>query len=407
MITHSLPYPLTGGAEQRTALLADAARQVAPVDLLVVSGKPAPEKAVYDRLVEDHGLVEWVQYEPIGRRGWGRGLRPLAPGLVDRLALHLGAAGRLLEVDPAAAAALQRVLRKRRYDLIIGRFLPSSAQAGADRVGLPVVLDVDDVPMDFWATRLSDPATSWIKAPFIRRHAASVKRVSLAHFRSAAAAWVVKEADRRWPGLEDATLLPNIPYSPPGVVIEPCLPNPSSRDLLFVGQIGHAPNRAGLNHFVAEVWPAVRAAVPGATLTLVGSRMADADRQRWGVVPGVKPVGFVEDLTQPYRDCAFTIAPLYSGAGSSIKVVESLARGRTVVATPQGARGHRPYLQHGESLLIAEDTAAYADACIRLLNTPDECQRLAEHGQVQVAAHLNQTAFQKIVRDTLVSVLAS
>ena len=61
-------------------------------------------------------------------------------------------------------------------------------------------------------------------------------------------------------------------------------------------------------------------------------------RLRWEAIDGVQPVGYVDDLADEYRRCAFTVAPIFEGAGTKIKVLESLAFGRACLTTPCGAR---------------------------------------------------------------------
>ena len=50
-------------------------------------------------------------------------------------------------------------------------------------------------------------------------------------------------------------------------------------------------------------------------------------------LPNVEVSGFVQDLPPVYERAAFTVAPIYWGGGTKIKVLESLAYGRTCVAS--------------------------------------------------------------------------
>jgi glycosyltransferase involved in cell wall biosynthesis len=62
-----------------------------------------------------------------------------------------------------------------------------------------------------------------------------------------------------------------------------------------------------------------------------------------------------------------------------LKILEAMALGTPVVATPKGAEGlaARP----GEEILIAEAPGALAGLCVRLLESPALRQAMAEKGR--------------------------
>ena len=79
--------------------------------------------------------------------------------------------------------------------------------------------------------------------------------------------------------------------------------------------------------------------------------------------------GRVQDVT-PYLDrAAVVVAPLRLGGGTRVKVLEALAAGKAVVASPLAAEGITQC--DGEHLLLAESDEEFADATTRLLDDPD------------------------------------
>ena len=148
-------------------------------------------------------------------------------------------------------------------------------------------------------------------------------------------------------------------------------------------------------------WPAICAAVPNATLNVVGIGISDELRKAWGSVSGVNVVGFVENLAEWYASSSFSIAPIEQGGGTCIKVVESLGYGRTLVGTRRAMRGYEHCLRHEESLLVAEDWNEMAGLCIRLLGDCSLRDHLARKGQEIVAAEFSGEKFDQIVGDVI------
>lgn len=107
--------------------------------------------------------------------------------------------------------------------------------------------------------------------------------------------------------------------------------------VLFVANTAEH-NVEGLAWFLEAVWPRIRQVHPGAVLRVVGS-IQKCFEPKLG--EGVDFAGFVDDLSGEYREAAVVVAPLIHGSGLKIKVVEALAYGKAMVATPAAAQGIR------------------------------------------------------------------
>ena len=119
-------------------------------------------------------------------------------------------------------------------------------------------------------------------------------------------------------------------------------PGPGQR-YLFVGSFNHRPNRLAAEFLVDSMWPEVIREVPGSRLILAGRGSQAFLNQRGGQTTwtdrGIDAVGFVEDLTDLFRESHLFVAPLPEGGGIKIKILEAMARGIPVVTTPVGAEG--------------------------------------------------------------------
>ena len=93
---------------------------------------------------------------------------------------------------------------------------------------------------------------------------------------------------------------------------------------------------------------------------------------RDGSWPGVTVTGKVPDVTPHLDRAAVVVAPLSTGGGLRVKVLEALAFGKALVASPLAVEGIA--LTDGRNYLRADGDAAFADAVALLLG--DERRRV-------------------------------
>lgn len=134
--------------------------------------------------------------------------------------------------------------------------------------------------------------------------------------------------------------------------------------VIFVGWPNDG-NVDGGRWFLAEIWPRVRAALPGARFRVVG-KVADALRGAPGANPaaGVDLAGYVDDLAQEYERATLVVSPLRIGSGVKVKVLEAMGHGRAQVVTSTAAEG----LPRGANtaLEVRDEAASFADAVVDL-----------------------------------------
>jgi len=132
---------------------------------------------------------------------------------------------------------------------------------------------------------------------------------------------------------------------------------------VFVGQLDYRANVLGLEWFCGEVWPAIRQRVPEATFAIVGRNPVPAVR-RLEQVSGVTVVGTVPDV-RPYLESArVAVVPLPVARGVQNKVLEAMAMGRAVIASPQALEGLP--LQLGRDALAAASPDEWCRAVVSL-----------------------------------------
>ena len=124
------------------------------------------------------------------------------------------------------------------------------------------------------------------------------------------------------------------------------------------------PNRQGAAWFMRRVWPAVLADLPAARLHVFGA--ADVPRSAAGVVRHDAP----DDARAIFAPNAIFVVSPQIASGTSMRLLEAMARGVPVVATSQAVDG----LDADAPVARADDAAAYVDA-VRRLTCSDEARR--------------------------------
>ena len=157
--------------------------------------------------------------------------------------------------------------------------------------------------------------------------------------------------------------------------------------------------------FLGKCWQRIRHLEPRARFKIVGS-VHEADKRRWSEIPGVEVAGFVPDLAAAYAEAAFTVAPIFSGGGSNIKVLESLGHRRVSVTTTFASEAFLPHLRPGEHLAVVDDEETWIDTCVTLLNNADRRAQLADRGYAAVGQHFSPDAFRRTVQELVMEVMS-
>ena len=174
---------------------------------------------------------------------------------------------------------------------------------------------------------------------------------------------------------------------PNAVSIVAPLPAPCGQEIniLFVGTMSYQPNVDAAVFFAREVLPllAQRCSI-SVILWLVGYRPAERVRALQAI-PNVIVTGAVASVEPFYGAAHVCIAPIRSGGGTRIKILEAFAYGRPVVSTRVGIEGIDA--TPDQDFLLANDAATFAAACIKLIHDSSLWSRLADNAFRTVRQH--------------------
>ena len=169
-------------------------------------------------------------------------------------------------------------------------------------------------------------------------------------------------------------------------------------ELLFVGSLFYSPNIDAVTFFHRKIFPIIRDSVPHARFRIVGMNPHD-DVARMDNGGDCIVNASVEDLEPYYAAAQVVVVPMRLGAGSKLKVVEALARGKALVSTTFGAEGFD--LRPGVDLEIGDTAEEFAAHCSRLLHDDAERERLSANGRARVIEHYSWKSIQEAMLDAL------
>ena len=150
-------------------------------------------------------------------------------------------------------------------------------------------------------------------------------------------------------------------------------------------------------YFAQQIFPLIQARVPTAIFKIIGPDPTPTIYQL--ASPSIEILGFVPDIKPIFDRALVSVAPLRFGAGVKGKVNQSMLFGVPAVVTSVAAEGM--YLTHEENAMIADQPESFADAVVRLCESPELWQKISLNGLRNVAEHFSVEAAAKPIDDLL------
>jgi len=168
--------------------------------------------------------------------------------------------------------------------------------------------------------------------------------------------------------------------------------------IVFVGRMDYFPNVDGIIYFTRRVFPIIREKRPDVELRIIGSNPTKAIREL-AKMPNIVVTGYVHDVRTYMGDAAVSIAPLRIARGTQNKILEAMAMGIPVVATPQAAKGI--VARAGDHLLVEGEPEAFARQVVAVMENLELRRRLTEAGRTQVETAHGWESCMEILDETL------
>lgn len=373
-LVHRVPYPPNRGDRIRSFHLLEFFAARARVHLGFVCQEP-PEGETMRVLRERCADVAAVV---LGRSArWLRAARSLAVGRTATEGLFYAPAMRRAVAQWAAAERPDAVV------IFCSSMVQYLKTPGLE--GVPAVVDLVDVDSQKWFDYAE--GARGLKRLLFRLEGTRLRRLEASLPGRAAAVTLVSrhEADlyRSFCPADCVHAIPNgvdLEYFHPAEQAGPA----AAPRCVFVGALDYRANVDGVRWFCQQVWPEVRSRRPEATFAVVGSNPGAAVR-RLAELPGVELVGEVPDVRPHLAGAAVAVVPLRVARGIQNKVLEALAMGKAVVATPQALEGLS--VEAGVHVWRAAGAEEWVEGVTCLLDDPQKRARLGAAGRGYVEAH--------------------
>ena len=286
--------------------------------------------------------------------------------------------------SPAMQSLIRQVLEEEQFDMVHVEHL-RGAHFGTAVAGVPKVYDsVDCISLLFEkvlhaAPSLASRLIAWLDLGRTRRYEGRLisqyDKVLVTSLQDKEALLELGGRSPEQDQEEKITVLPN------GVDLEYFAfanGNRVPETLVFSGKMSYHANVAAVSHLAQEVMPLIWARRPGVKLEIVGNNppqaicaLAKDDR--------VRVTGFVPDLRPYLARATVSVSPMLYSVGIQNKVLEAMATGTPVVASRQACSALT--VQDGTHLLVADDSATFAERVLRLLDDVALRREIAMNGR--------------------------
>jgi glycosyltransferase involved in cell wall biosynthesis len=129
--------------------------------------------------------------------------------------------------------------------------------------------------------------------------------------------------------------------------------------IAFLGALDWVPNQEAIRWFAGEVWPVVHKQFPALQFHIAGRNASLGLVSYLKNADGIFFHGEIPDAQLFINQFMVMVAPLFSGSGIRVKIIEAMQQGVVVIASAKAAEGI-PAIS-GKHLLLAETATDYVN----------------------------------------------
>lgn len=149
--------------------------------------------------------------------------------------------------------------------------------------------------------------------------------------------------------------------------------------LIFMGSANYPPNEEALQYYFSDIHPLVRKIIPDVKIyVLCGKPPQWLKKIAYNDSSIILP-GFVSDVRKYLNEAKICIAPIKSGSGTKLKILEYMAMGKPVVATSKGAEGLK--VESGKNILMADNPHDFANKVVWLIENSKEAIKIGKRAR--------------------------
>lgn len=165
--------------------------------------------------------------------------------------------------------------------------------------------------------------------------------------------------------------------------------NLNGKLVLFMGMTAFKPNKEAVDFIINDVFPPLVEKMHDIKLVVIGGKVNY--RRSWLINPGTIPFTEVPAFV---KACDVCVAPIFTGSGIRIKILEYMAAGKPVVSTEKGAEGIN--VKDGDNILVADNENEFIEKIICLLKNHLFAEQISSAGMSLVR---KDYSWKGIIRD--------
>lgn len=266
-------------------------------------------------------------------------------------------------------------VRKNNYDVIQFEGLMVSLYLSAVRrnTKAKLVYRAHNIENQVW-TRLAQQKTDPFKRSYLRMHARRILNYEIQQLNRFDAITVFTPQDKQV--IENYGI--NIPVQilPVGLNLEKYKPDYTQIEfpsIFFLGSLDWLPNREGMEWFLNSFFKELTDGDLNVKLYVAGSDIPESFDD-YEVMGKIFIQGEVDDALEYVNSKAIMIAPLLSGGGMRVKIVEGMAMEKCIISTSLGAEGIS--YEDGKNIIIANNREEFYQAIKLCIKNESYCREI-------------------------------
>ena len=371
-LTNRSPYPIKDGQSRRTYnILHGLARRH---DVSLLSLVESPEEALPENIRRLKGFCANVEVVP-------------APPKTLSLPMAARLARSLFSRDPYTvwrhysrryAERVQAWLDQASFDIVHCDILPLAYCVRNLEAPIRALTDHDVSYLK--AKRLAAQARNPLLKLFLYLESLKLKRLESTVFANLDLGIAVSELDRQQ--LQRLCPLGRFSVIENGVDVRAFVPDPAALEpdaLVWVGGFRQQANCDAVRFFLKDIYPLVKRQRSATKLYVVGEGTPDWLKALAAADTSIVLTGFVDDPLPYMQRSAVFVAPILSGGGTKLKVLEAMAAAKAIVSTAIGVEGIQG--NDNEHFLVADHPEAFCSRVIAVLQDRALRERLGQNAR--------------------------
>lgn len=355
------PYPANNGSKLRILNILRGLSSYHEMDLVSFydPAEGQPDQDGLKEICQNVQVVPWHEYDPTSLRALQGFVTFMPRSILDTY-------------SPEMSRTLHGKIGREKYNLIIASEIDMAVYA-VELKGVPILLEEAELGVFVQKAqqtpklreRLRHTLTWWKYRRYLRFIFSNIQATTVvSHLEKNILQSAVPEARK-------VVIIPNcmqlMDYEDVSVEARP-------DSLIYTGSFRYDVNYEAMLWFVREVYPLVQAQHPQVSLIITG----DSAGKQLPAARNLTQTGAVSDVRPWLAAARVALAPLQTGGGTRLKILEAMALHTPVVSTSKGAEGLEA--QSGVHLLVADRPQDFAHAVLSLLSDDALHQQLASAG---------------------------